>query len=169
MTTNPFGFNQITCLQTVTVGGASISVSPVVSATTYSSGQVIGGLIAFANAARTSGGTGLIQAVSATFLSGAIPSLDIIFFNSQPSASTINDAATFAIASANMVNIVGVAHVNDSALLGTSAPSIVQADQLALPFDLSGGTTLYAALVARSSATLTSTSDMTVTVSILQD
>lgn len=148
---------------------AMLQNTPTVTATAYAAGQCVGGLIALSGASRTAGGSGLIQSVAVSFLSGVQPSVDVVFFNANPTASTITNNTALAINAADVGKVVGVAHLSDITLLGASSPSFIQATGLALPFVVSTGTILYCALVIRSSASLTSVSDATLTVRVLQD
>jgi hypothetical protein len=143
--------------------------TPTVQAASYSAGNCVGALISLTTAARVAAGSGLIQSVTATFSSGVLPSLDVIFFNANPSGSTTTDKTAVAIATADLGKVVGVAHLTDTTLLGASSPSVIQSQQQAIPFVLPSGQTLYAAVVTRTAITLTSTSDMILTVRILQD
>lgn len=147
--------------------GAS-QVTPTVQAAAYAVGNVIGGLLTLTGAARAVG-SGLIQQVMATFVSGVVPSLDIIFFNASPTGSTVTDKTALAVATADLGKVVGVVHASDGTLLGATLPSIVQATQQALAFNLPSGTSLFAAVVTRTAITLTSTADMILTTRILQD
>ena len=155
---------------TVSAGGftATVQVTPTVQAAAYAAGATIGGLLTFANAARTAG-SGLVQTATVTFASGVIPSLDLILFNASPAGGTITDKVALAVASTDLAKVEGVVHIADPILLGASSPSVVQGVSAALPFKVASGTTLYGVLVTRSAVTLGSTSDATVTINVLQD
>lgn len=148
---------------------ATVQVVPTVQAAAYAAGNCVGGLITLANAARAAAGSGLVQAITAAFVSGVVPSLDVILFNASPSGSTTTDKIAIAIATADLAKVVGVIHLNDNTLLGASAPSFIQGEQQAMPFKLPAGTSLFAAVVTRSVFTLTSTADMTISANLLQD
>jgi hypothetical protein len=155
----------------VSAGGytAQIQVVPTVTAAAYAAGNCIGGLLTFAAAARLAAGSGMIQAATCTFVSGVIPSLDLVLFNATPSGGTITDKTALAVATADLAKVIGVVHLTDNALLGATTPSVVQGETAALPFKLASGQAIYGALVTRTAITLTSTSDATVTLSVLQD
>jgi hypothetical protein len=152
------------------VGGFSnnIQLTPAVTAVAYSTGYDVGGVLTFTNAGRATVGTGLVQAVTATFASGVVPSLDLVLFNANPTSSTLTNATTAAIATADLPKVIGVIHMTDTTLLGTSSPSLVQAQTQALPFAGTAGT-IYGALIIRTAVTLGSTTDLTVTARFLQD
>lgn len=164
----PAGANQIGL---VTAGGFATTqqATPTVQAAAYAAGNVIGGLITLAAASRVAAGSGLIQSITASFVSGSVPALDVIFFNASPTGSTVTDKTALAVATADLGKIVGIAHLTDSTLLGAATPSLVQALQQAIAFQLPSGTALYAAVVTRTAITLTSVSDMILTARILAD
>lgn len=150
---------------------ASIQLTPTVTNAAYSTGYSVGGLLTFPFAARSDaryGNTGgLVQAAVATIASGATPALDLILFNAIPSASTVADHGTVTISSADAAKVQGVVHLSDASTAGVG---IVQGQQAATPFALpKGSTTLYGVLVARSAASLASPTDLTLTISILQN
>jgi hypothetical protein len=164
----PAGTNQIGL---VTAGGFTntIQVTPTVQVAAYAAGQCVGALITIAAASRIAAGSGLIQAVTTSFIAGVLPALDVIFFNASPSGSTTTDKTTFAVATADLAKIVGVAHLTDGTLLGATAPSFIQSEQQGMPFKLPSGTSLFASVVTRNAITLTTVADMTLSVSVLQD
>jgi hypothetical protein len=155
----------------VTAGGytTQVQVVPTVQAAAYAAGNVIGGLLTFASAARIAAGSGLVQSASCTFVSGVVPSLDLVLFNASPSGSTVTDKTAVAVATADLAKVIGVVHLTDTTLLGATTPSVVQGETQALPFKLTSGSTVYGALITRTAITLTSTSDATITLSVLQD
>ena len=150
-------------------GTVSTAVSPAVQATAYTGGQVLGGKLTLSGAARAAALGGLVQSASVSFAGGAQPAMDLVLFSADPTASTLTDKAALAVAAADLGKVVGVVHVGDCTLLGASAPSLCQAQQQAVPFRLSAGTSLFGALVARASVTPASTSDVLVTLRVLQD
>lgn len=146
----------------------SIQLIPTVSATSYASGNIVGGLLTFTGSARSNYpfAAGLIQSATATFRSGVTPALDLIVFSSMP-AGTYTDNTALAVPVGDLADVVGVIHLTDATVLGST--SIMQSQQQAMPFVCVGSTTLYGVVVMRATATLASTSDMTLTVQILQD
>lgn len=143
--------------------------TPTVQAAAYAAGAVIGGLITLTTATRLAGGGGLIQSVAASFTSGVLPNIDVIYFNASPTGSTVTDRVAVAIVAADMAKIIGIAHLTDATLVGAVAPSYVQSGQNAMPFGIASGNAIYAAVVTRTAITLTSTTDMILSTRILQD
>lgn len=155
------------------VGGVTlaVTVTPTVTAASYSSGQCVGGLMTFASAARAGGpGSGLVQSATITDISGQDSAIDVIVFNANPSSSTFTDHATCTVNNADLGKVVGVVNVSDCHLLGASAPGVCQGQQQAMPFSLGGGnTTLYAVNFARGTPTYTGTTNISVRIATLPD
>lgn len=152
------------------VGGniIMVAVNPTVSASpAYASGDVMGGLLTFANAARVSAGSGLLQSVTLNFKSAQTAATDFVWCGgNNPTGTTLTDNAAVAVAAADY-NKCRVIHVTDCTSLGT--PSVCAADNLAFPFSLASGTTGYGFLVTRGTPTLASTSDVEVALRILRN
>jgi hypothetical protein len=144
-------------------------VIPTVQAAAYAAGASIGGLLTFQNASDSPAGSAIIQGASVTFASGVIPSLDLVLFTAAPAGGTITDRVAVAIATPDLGKVVGVLHLNDTTLLGASAPSVVQTTAAVMPFDLTVGTSIYGVLIARAAVTLGSASDAIVSLNVLWD
>ncbi len=142
------------------IGGDVLTASagtPAVSTTAYASGNVVGGLLTFAGAARVAAGSGLIQAASVVSKSAQSADLDLLIFAASPT-STLTDKTALALSATDLDKLVGVIRLTGWTALGT--PSIVQAVSAGLPFKLAAGTSLYGVLVARAAMTLASTTDL---------
>lgn len=140
---------------------AILQAVPNVTATTYAAGSSVGGLIQLGAIPFTGG---IIQELTAAFAGGAEPTLDIYLFNAKPTASTITDNAPISVAAADVPKLIGVIHITDCASAGAS---VCQATALAMPYTIPQGQPLYAAVVAQTAITLTSTSDMTLSAQVL--
>jgi hypothetical protein len=151
------GNNQttVTVAQTVTASSA------------YTSGNAVGGLITLANASRVSAGSGLIQSIIVNSKSAQTTQIDVVLFNANPSGSTCTDKTAISVAAADFDKVLGVAHVTDWTSLGT--PSVGQAQNLAMPFALASGTSLYGCPVTRSTPTYTATTDISVSARIVRN
>ena len=168
-----YSIMQVQVLQgdTVALGAGGnvivISQSPTVSASpAYSTGDVIGTKLTFDAAVLAAGGSGLVQAVQINCKSAQTGAVDLVLFNADPSASTFTDNAALAVNAADFNKVIGVVHVTDWTNLGT--PSVAQAGNIALPFTLAS-TALYGVLVARSTPTLGSTSDLTIGLRVIRN
>lgn len=122
-------------------------VTVTVQTATYSSGNVMGGLLSF-TAIRQNG---YAQSFTLTTPTAQAPTLDLILFNANPTTSTITDKTAIAISAADQGKIIGVVHVSDCG--GYSTPTVCQTQNLAMPYSLASGTTMYGALVTRSAIT----------------
>lgn len=128
-------------VQRIAVGVTGVTTS----VTAYTAGDQVGGQISLSNAARASGGTGIITGVCLIDQSDIIGAYDVVF--SRASITPAADNAAFAISDADSLNVVGVAQLAGSFDIGNNR--IAQAYNLAIPYDCSGGTTLYANLITR--------------------
>lgn len=154
------------------VGGVMARCNATITGSTspaYASGDLVGGKLTLSNAARVSGSSGIVQ--SAIITSKSLQNnvvFDVVFFNADPSNSTFTDNAAFDIHDNDLDKVIGVAQCNT--VIPFSGSSVHQALGLALPFAGSAGsTTLYAAVITRSTTTLAGTTDLTLSVRILQD
>ena len=148
-----------------------VTVTPTIQATPdYASGDLIGGKMSFTGAVRYNdlvAGTGLIQSVVITDLEKQSVAIDIVFFDVDPTNTTFTDNAAFDIDDTDLLTIIGVAAVTDWKAFNDNSVGV--ALNMAMPFNLGTGTTLYGALVSRGAPNYGSTSDLTVRVGILQD
>lgn len=155
------------------IGGstAAVTVTPTITVAAYSAGQCIGGLMTFNNAARANGpGSGLVQSVEVTDLSGQDASTDLVLFNSNPTNSTFTDHATCTVNNLDVPKVAAVVNAADCHLLGATAPGVCQALQLGDPIVLgSSNTTLWGVLISRGTPAYTATTNISVRVAVLQD
>jgi hypothetical protein len=152
------------------VGGNQITIQvpqTVTASSAYASGNAVGGLMTIASAARVSTGSGLLQSVTVNSKSTQSTQFDIFVFNANPSASTCVDKTAFSLAAADFDKVIGVVSVTTWFAAGT--PSIGQAQNLALPFNVASGVNLYGCAVTRSTPTFTATSDISLGYRILRN
>lgn len=143
-----------------------LTATPAVTAGAYTTGQVVGGLVSLASAARVT--SGIIQSVLVTVKTALTAPYDILFFSTNPSNSTFTDNQNLAVNVADLQKLAGVAHCTDVVSLGT--PQALQAANLALPFTLSAADLiLYAVIVIRGGQTFASTSAIGLNVNVLQN
>lgn len=144
----------------------TIAVTPTVSSgSAYAVKDAVGALYTFANAARASGGSGRVEKVSIVDKGQQMVALDVVFFKATFTAPT--DNAVFDPTDAELGDFIG--HVSiysgDYADFNDNSVATKLCD---LPFSLTG-TDLFAAVVARGTPTYTSTSDLIVTLHVVQD
>ena len=169
-TIQPVSIDQTTpgTTNNVIAGGVTVttSASPTVTAASaYASGNCVGGLLTFANAARVS--SGLINKVVITSKSAQTAQMDLILFDANPTGTTVTDKAAVAVAVADFAKVIGSVNVLNWTNTGTTSNGT--APGVTLPFAIPSGTSLYGILVVRGTPTFTATSDITVTLGIHQD
>jgi len=143
-----------------------VTQAPAVTVGTYATGNVVGGLLTFAGAARVAGLDGLVQQVVVFCKTAQTTAFDLIMFHTNPAASTFTDKTALAVNVADFDKIIGVAHITDWTNLGGA--SVAQALNLAMPYKIAGGsTTAYGVLVARSAPTFASISDIEIALKVL--
>jgi len=133
----------------------------------YSSGNVVGALLTFANMARSSGQGGVLQSAILKDKSGQGVSYDLFLFDSAPTAPT--DKSAVALSAADLARCIAVVSLSGAALGAASTMAVLTAAGLGLAFRLGSGTTIYGILVARGTPTYASTSDVSVDLVVLPD
>lgn len=141
-----------------------ISQTPTVSTSpAYTAGDAVGGLLTFANAARVSGGGGIIGSVTVVDLSQQRPSLELVLFDQTFTSSS--DNAAFDPTDGDLGNVLGVVAINSWSNFNDN--SVATVSGVNLPFDLTG-TSLFGQLLTRSTPTFVGTSDIIVLVQVIQ-
>lgn len=150
------------------VGGktAKVAVSPTVTASAYTTGNIVGGKITFSNALLTAG-SGILESISVKSKTTQTASFALAIFDSNPSNSTWTDKTAPAINAADLPFLVGIYSLSVSPIsLGTGSVYNLNGIGQALN---AGATTLYGILIVTGTPTFGSTSDITVTLGLLQD
>lgn len=135
-------------LQRIAVTAANLSTAAGggAPATTYTAGDQAGNLFTLANAARITGGSGVITGVTLICASTNIGAFDVVFFDSSVTLATDNSA--FSISDPDALKIVGLVQL--AGAYSFALNRMAQAVNIAMPYVCSGGTSLYAALITRS-------------------
>jgi len=128
-------------LQRISVTSAGLTTAT----TTYASGDQTGNQFTLANAARVTGGGGVITGVTLICATTVLGNMDVVFFDS--SVTLAADNAAFSISSANALKIVGIVQL--AGAYSFALNRMAQAVNISLPYVCSGGTSLYAALITR--------------------
>lgn len=154
----------------VPVSGRTVVVSatPTISSgSAYAAGDLVGTKMSFSDAVRVDGGGGLLHTVTVSDLGKQGAVLDLVLFDSDPSATTFTDNDPLDVADADLTKIVGVVQV--LAYTDFADNSVAVEPAAGVVFKLASGTTLYGALVARTAPTYASTSDLKVRLGIMQN
>lgn len=119
-------------------------------ATAYTAGDQVGNQFALTNAVRAIGGTGTIVSVVLTSAADIINAYDVVFF--RTSVTLAADNAAFSISDADALHVVGIAQLAGAWDIGLNR--VAQALGIAIPYDCSTDTSLYAALICRGDHTI---------------
>lgn len=128
-------------LQRISVASAGLTTAT----TTYTAGDQVGTLFTISNAARFTGGGGIITGITVIDASDVIGPLDLVIFDS--SVTLAGDNAVFAISDADALDVVAVVQLIGGIDIGNNR--IAQAVNLAVPYICNGGTSLYASIITR--------------------
>lgn len=139
---------------------------PVSNAAVYAAKDAVGGLLTFANAVRASGGSGMIEKVVVVDKGQQAAWLDLVLFRATFTAPS--DNAIFAPTDAELLDCEGVVPIFTGDYADFSSNAVATKNAVGLEFSLAG-TSLFGVLVARGTPTYTSTTDLVVTLTILQD
>jgi hypothetical protein len=143
-----------------------ITVSPTISTSpAYTAKDAVGGLMTFANAARTSGGSIVIEQVVIVDKDQEMASMDLVLFDQSIGAPT--DNAIFDPTDAELANVLGVIPITPGDFSDFNDNSVASRD-VAISAVLNG-TSLFGVLVARGTPTYTATTDLSVILTIRQD
>lgn len=136
--------------------------TPTIQAASYVTGNAIGGLLTFSNAANG----GFAKLLSAVVLDKANQKIacDLLLFSQTFTATS--DKSAIAISAADLANMIGVISFSTGDWVSAAASTNAIATKYNLNLAAIGAidNNLYGQLVARGSATYVSTSDITVKV-----
>lgn len=143
-----------------------VQVNPTITASGYTAGFVVGGKLTFANAVR--GTSGVLQSITITSKSvNAGSGYKFYLFTTNPTNSTWTDHAAPAINAADIPFLMDeFALPSSDSGLGTATLNV--SDNLGRAFN-AASSSLYGILVCTSANTYASTSDVFVTLTVLND
>ncbi len=140
-----------------------ITVTPTVGGAAYVAKDAVGGLLTFANAARASGGSIIVDAATIVDKSQTMLLLDLVLFNATFSATA--DSSPFDPTDAELLTCIGVIPI--TTWVDFNDNSVAHRSGLGLTAVLVG-TSLFGQLVARSAGSLTN-GDIQVKLAITQN
>ena len=149
----------------ITANGITITQTPTVTAGAYSAGDNVGGLLTFANAARVSGGGGIIKDVLLIDDAGQDAETELWLFDTTFTAGSDNDA--WAPTEAQLHTLITVVKSTDGSWIAGGTPSVCPIE-VSRRYDCTG-TSLFGRLVTRGTPTEAATDDITVRITLLQD
>lgn len=145
-----------------------VQAAPTVTAGAYTADDVFGVKMTLANAARVSGGGGIITSV-ALFdegPNGEADSIDVFIFRDDPSSSTFSDNAALAIVDADGPKIVACVQLDQ--IYDTGDGKFLLANGLNIPY-VCAATSLYAVAVHRGTWAPDATDGVTFTFQMIRD
>ena len=137
-----------------------LTVTPTITAGAYSANDNVGGLLKFKDP--DIDGQGTIVGIAVGDAAKQDAATDIVFFSSDPSASTFTNNAAQAIADADLPKIVHVENI--TAYDDFSDNSVATVSSISTKVDFTEG--IYAALVTRGTPTYVATSDLDITITV---
>lgn len=145
------------------------STPTITSGAAYSSGNLVGGKGTLSNSVRPGILSGMISSVTIMDKSTQNADMDVIFFNADPSGTTYTDRAAYAPTDADMQKVICRVQVRDKDTFSANGQAYAQ--NVNCPFNLASNSAniLYYVFVVRGTPTYTSTTDLTLSVGILQD
>lgn len=159
-----------------------VQIAQTVTASAYSAGNALGGLMTIANAARISGSAGAagtggilagLQLNSKAIQTGV--QVDIFIFDANPTGSTCTDKTAFVLANADFDKVVGILTIPSTAANGAGWFGATTTGAVGIPtyfpisYDLASATSIYACAVVRAAITPGSTSDISFKVNLLRN
>jgi len=145
--------------------GDTIAQTPTIDTDAYTANDNVGGLLEFANAARVSGGGGLLNKVVIIDDAKQDAELELWLFDRTFTQGA--DDAAWSPSEADLENLVDVVSTADGTYYDTASQGVCVIE-LARRYDLNG-TSLFGRLVTRGTPTYAATDDLTVKVGLIQD
>lgn len=146
-----------------------VQVIPTIDTSAHATGDYLGGLQDIANAARVSGGSGVIQSITVFDKNPTLrAAMDIFFFDR--SVTTGSDNAVWAVSDADMVYCLGGISIGpyNVAFPTTILNAISTLVNINLPYVLSG-TSLYAQAIIRGTQTFVANGDLIFSYTLYRD
>lgn len=145
-------------------GGIVIAQTPTITAGAYSAGDAVGGKLTFANAARVSGGKGVINSITLVDDGNVKAALELWLYNQDFTAN--NDNATFDPSDADNENLVGVIPIYGTDYFSANDNACACLRGLGLEFQLVSTTSLYGQLKCVATPTYAAVGDLTIKLAI---
>ena len=150
----------------IEAAGAILPQTPTVTAGAYVAGDNVGGLLTFANAARKTGGGGVIKDFVLIDDASQSVELELWLFNQTFTAGA--DNAVWTPVEAELENLITVISSLEGAWYAAGATATVMAAEVSRRYDVTG-TSLFGRLVTRGAPVYVATDDLSVHINTLQD
>lgn len=151
-------------------GGNTVVVTPTLTVSTaiYAAGDSIGGLIELEGAMRTTGGTGVLSGLVLVDVDNVKPELEILLFDQEPTAATIEDQAAVGLAT-DHVKIVGRVAVTSDDWVTVAGAGVCELANLNRVVRAVGGASVWCALVAVGTPDFTTAAGVILRAKFFQD
>lgn len=161
----PAGTNSIGSV-VVAPSTTDVAVTPAVTASGYTAGNVIGGIMTFASVLAAGSFNGILQSITAKFKAAAVTgSLEVAIFKASPSNGTYTDKSAATWNAADMANLLGVYTLaSANSKLGTM--TIYNLDGIGKSL-VGASQSLFAVVIVDGTPTPASTADFTLELSVL--
>jgi len=144
----------------------TITQTPVVTAGLYSAGDALGGLLTFENIV-TGQGAGVIESIVLIDQAEQDDITDLVLFKQTFTATADNGA--IAISAADSLNCIGTIPILAADYVDIGGTSVATIKNIQLRFKASDSRTIFGQLVTRGTPTYGATTDVQISVSVLQD
>lgn len=125
------------------------------TATTYASGDLIGGKLTLTPVSRSAKDVASLVSVTVHDLDAQEAALDILLFDTNPSNTTFTDDAALDVDDADLPNVVGIVNVAAADYVSLSDNSVAHVENLSILLKPASGDTVYAAVVSGGTPTYT--------------
>lgn len=151
----------------------AVKLNPAVTASAYSTGQVMGGILTFLNILRMPGGSGMVFAALMTTKTAFAGPADLLLFSKLPTG-TYTDQAALNLSAADAANLLGILHLSDLTAGGATVAALIQGSLTQQPIPVYNNEVvptqnLYGVLVVRAAVTPTATTDMNIKLTVDQN
>lgn len=140
-----------------------VSVTPTIDTNIFAAGDAVGGKQTFTSAALLSGGIAVLESLTVIDKGNQKPVIDIVFFDSDPTAATITNNASFVFSTdvSKVVARVSVAAADYQTIDSIAIAQVPPATLREIVLKASGSANLFAAVILRSGTpTFLSTTDL---------
>ena len=144
-----------------------VAVTPTISTSIYAAKDAIGGVMSFSNAARASGGGGIVESVVIVDKDQELAAMDLVLLSSTV-AGTTTDNAAWDPNDSDLANVVGVIPILSGDYADFNDNAVASRSGIGMAYTCAA-TTLFGVLVARSTPTYTATSDISVILGLIPD
>jgi hypothetical protein len=149
-----------------------IPVVPTVTAGAYTADDILGGEMTLSNAARWSGGSGILTGISMSAEDDSANAwgandVEVMLFKSNPAGTYADNGVLTALTDADAMLLIGCVLLDTISLLGNA--SLSYARNVNIPYVCSGSANLYAVAINRGAVTPEATDSLQFTFHLIRD